>query len=295
MSSGNTTLYECHGHLMMDGADFSAARNRHKNGVDLSAVKETLLVLQRTGIRYFRDGGDALGVSAAAAHLAGDYGIEYATPVFAIHKKGRYGSIVGKAYETLSDYRRLVAEAIESGCDFIKLMFSGIITFRRYGELSCPAPEASEIAALVEIAHGEGLSVMAHVNGTEAVRAAIEAGTDSVEHGYFMDEDCLRALAASQTIWVPTVAATNAFVGRPGFDSAIASETVHRQMQAVAYAASLGAVIASGSDAGAVGVPHGEGTETEYRLLSAAGLSEERLSAGNAALRARFGAGERNG
>ncbi len=293
MNGMETMLYECHGHVMMDGADFAAARRRHANGVDLSAVKETLAALQHAGVGYFRDGGDALGVSAAAADLAADYGIEYVTPVFAMHKKGRYGSIVGKAFETLSDYRRLVAEAKVAGCDFIKLMFSGIITFQRYGELSCPALDAAEIAALVDIAHGEGFPVMAHVNGADAVRAAVAAGTDSVEHGYFMDEDCLRALAASQTIWVPTIAATDAFIGRPGFDSAVAEETVRRQKRAVAYAASLGAVIASGSDAGASGVPHGAGAETEYRLLYAAGLSEEQLSAGNAALRARFGAGER--
>ena len=285
-------LYECHGHIFLDGADFAAARQRHAAGVDTVAVKAALGALRDAGVAYFRDGGDALGVSAAAARIAPDYGIAYATPVFAIHKKGRYGSIVGKAYETAADYRVLVDEVKAAGGDFVKLMLSGIITFARYGELSCPGLDAEEIRTLVEIAHGEGLRVMAHVNGADTVRAAIAAGVDSIEHGYFMDDDCLRALAQSDSIWVPTLAATDAFIGRAGFDSAVTEQTVAQQMRNVASAAALGALIASGSDAGASGVAHGSGVRTEYRLLYAAGLSEQQLLQGNAALRRRFGTGE---
>lgn len=292
MSICETMLYECHGHIFLDGADFAAARRRHAGGVDVSAVKAALGALRDAGVGYFRDGGDALGVSAAAAQIAPDYGIDYATPAFAIHKKGRYGSIVGKSYETAADYRALVAEAKAAGGGFIKLMLSGIITFARYGELSCPGLDAEEIRALVEIAHGEGLCVMAHVNGADTVRAAIAAGVDSIEHGYFMDEDCLRALADSGSIWVPTLAATSAFVGRAGFDAAAVEQTVAQQKRNIAAAAALGAVIASGSDAGASGVTHADGTQTEYRLLYAAGISEQQLLQGNAALRRRFGTGE---
>ena len=284
----STYLYECHGHALMDGSDFRTARDRHKNGVDESAVRACLAAMQNAGVGYVRDGGDALGVSLRARELAGEYGIVYRSPAFAIHKKGRYGGIVGRSWSDLKEYRALVAEAKTAGCDFIKLMFSGIITFREYGELSCPALTAEEIAALVEIAHGEGFSVMAHVNGAEAVLAAIEAGTDSIDHGNFMDEACLAALAASESIWVPTVAATNAFIGRAGFDETVARRTVETQLQMIRRAAELGALIASGSDAGAVGVPHGAGTETEYALLRSAGLTEAQIENANRALEARF-------
>ena len=286
--SAETGLFECHGHLMMDGADFSAARRRHAAGVVLSEVKESLTALRDAGVTYFRDGGDALGVSAAARTLAPDWGIGYATPVFAMHRNGRYGSIVGRGFGSIAEYRALVAEAKAARCDFIKLMFSGIITFKAYGELSCPGLEAEEIRALVRIAHGEGFAVMAHVNGPDTVLAAIEAGTDSIEHGYFMDDACLSALAASESIWVPTVAATAAFVGRAGFDPDVTAETVERQKAAVRRAYALGAKIASGSDSGAVGVPHGAGTVTEYGLLRGAGVPDEAIAAANALLRKKF-------
>ncbi len=284
----NKPLFECHGHALMDGADFREARRRHAAGVDTEAVRTALSGLRRAGVAYFRDGGDALGVSLYARSAAEDYGITYRSPAFAIHKKGRYGSIVGRAWSDLAEYRALVAEAKAAGCDFIKLMFSGIITFHSYGELSCPGLTGEEIAALVEIAHGEGFAVMAHVNGADTIRAAISAGTDSIEHGNFMDENCITALAASESIWVPTVAATHAFIGRPGFDAAVARRTVETQLKNIRRAAALGAKIAAGSDSGAVGVPHGAGTETEYRLLFSAGLTERQIEEANRALAERF-------
>jgi len=281
--------FECHGHLMMDGADFAAARKRHQSGVDMTAVHAALSALRSHGVRYFRDGGDALGVSAAAREITAEYGVEYATPVFAIHRKGRYGGIVGRGYGDMAEYRALVAEARAAGADFIKLMFSGILTFTVWGGLSCPGLPEAEIRELVEIAHGEGFAVMAHVNGCETVRSAIEAGTDSIEHGYFMDEACLRALADSDSIWVPTLAATAAFVGRKGFDSAVAEETQRRQRSAIRAALRLGARVAVGSDSGAVGVPHGPGTDTEYRLLHTdCGATAAQLASANEAIRSRF-------
>jgi hypothetical protein len=284
----SASVYECHGHALMDGADFREARRRHAAGVDTEAVRPALSGLRRAGVAYFRDGGDALGVSLYARSAAEDYGITYRSPAFAIHKKGRYGSIVGRAWSDLAEYRALVAEAKAAGCDFIKLMFSGIITFHSYGELSCPGLTGDEIAALVEIAHGEGFAVMAHVNGAETVRAAVDAGTDSIEHGYFMDGECIELLAASDCIWVPTVAATDAFIGRPGFDAEVTRRTVETQLASIRRAAEKGALIASGSDCGAVGVPHGPGTQTEYRLLHEAGLSDARIEAANRALAERF-------
>jgi imidazolonepropionase-like amidohydrolase len=284
----STFLYECHAHALMDGADFRAARDRHKPGVDMAAVRESLAKLRGAGVGYVRDGGDNLGVSLAAREIAGEYGITYRSPAFAIHKKGRYGGIVGRAWSDLSEARTLIAEAKAAGADFIKLMLSGVITFINYGELSCPSLQPEEIAALSEIAHGEGFSVMAHVNGADAVKAAVDAGIDSIEHGYFLDDACLRAMADAGTFWVPTVAATHAFIGRPGFDEAVSRRTVETQLSMVGKAAEMGVSVAAGSDSGAVGVPHGQGTETEYRLLRAAGVTETRLETANRALAERF-------
>ena len=123
----------------------------------------------------------------------------------------------------------------------------------------------------------------------DELRFAMErTGTDSVEHGYFLDDACLRAMADAGTLWVPTVAATHAFIGREGFDYESSRRTVEAQKAMIGRAAALGVLVAAGSDSGAVGVPHGAGTEAEYRLLRAAGLTDAAIEAANRALAERF-------
>lgn len=281
-------LYECHGHLVMDGENFKAARARHLPAPCRSIVEAELAELAAQGVGYYRDGGDAQGVSLLGRRLAPDYGIEFVTPGFAIHREGYYGALVGRGYADLREYRALLGELRAARGDFVKLMVSGMITFREYGELSCPCLPPEEIKELIRIAHGEGYAVMLHVNGDEAIRAVLDAGGDSIEHGYFMEEETIRRLAGSDTVWVPTLAAVAAFIDREGFNGAVARETVDRQMDALRLAASLGAMIAAGSDSGAVGVPHALGAKTEYRLLEQAGVGAGAIRAGSEALRVRF-------
>ena len=281
-------LYECHGHMVMDGENFKAARARHLAEPNRSVVEAQLAELAAQGVGYYRDGGDAQGVSLLARALAPDYGIEFATPGFAIHREGYYGGLVGRGYSDLKEYRALLRELRKAGGDFVKIMVSGMITFREYGETSCPPLPEAEIRELIHIAHGEGCAVMLHVNGDAAIRAVLEAGGDSIEHGYFMEEDTLRALAGSGAVWTPTLAAVAAFIDRDGFNGAVARETVEKQKEALRFAAALGAKIAAGSDSGAVGVPHAAGAREEYRLLAEAGLTPEQIRAGSEAIRTRF-------
>lgn len=283
-----TGLYECHGHIFMDGADYRAARARHARGADIQAVREHLRLLQQAGVTYFRDGGDGLDVSRQARELAGEYGIEYVTPLFAIHRKGRYGGIVGRGYETPEEYRRLVLEARAGGADFIKLMFSGILCFDEQDSLSCPSLKDREIRALVDFAHENHMAVMAHVNGAAAVLAAVKAGTDSIEHGYFTDEACLEAMREHGAVWVPTLAAVEAFAHRPEFDRKAAERVLARQLSQIRCAREMGVLIASGSDAGAVGVPHGGGILRELTLLEQAGVSPAAVESANEKLRRTF-------
>ena len=285
-------LYECHGHLLMEGTDYATSRAKHENGPDRAVIAAALAALRDEGVFYFRDGGDALNVSVVGREMARDYGVEVVTPVYAIHKQGRYGGIVGRAWRDLDEYRALVRGVREAGGDFIKIMASGIITFRACGELSCPGLTAEELRELVRVAHGEGFRVMTHVNGPETIRAAAEAGVDSVEHGYFADEAALSAMAEHGVIWVPTLAAVEAFVGRPGFDLGVAEWTMRTQKEALRRFAEMGGIIAAGSDSGAVGVPHRTGAEREYALLAEAGIAPERICAGSEAVRVRFRAGE---
>lgn len=258
---------ECHAHLLMDGVNYKKAVQLHREGVCEADVRRKLEQYAERGITYIRDGGDTHGVSLKAKELAPEYGITYRTCAFAIHKKGHYGGIVGYAFEDWKEYRDLVREAKRQGADFIKVMFSGILDFANCGELSEPPIDAEEIRQMTEIAKEEGCAVMAHVNGAQAVKAAVASGVDSVEHGNFMDEEALQMLAESDTVWVPTYVTLANLIGGGRFDDAAVGTLVQEQGERIRRGFELGVSIALGSDGGAWRVLHGEGLVREYELM----------------------------
>ncbi|MBQ3300854.1 MAG: amidohydrolase family protein, partial [Eggerthellaceae bacterium] len=181
---------ECHAHIALDGVSYAAAAARNANQPDEQAARAALSAYRAAGITFVRDGGDKWGVSALAKQLAPEYGIDYRTPLFAIHKRGHYGSIVGRAFDTLTDYASLVDEAERHGADFIKIMTTGIMDFDSFGRITGQPLEREEVCEMVHIAHEHGLAVMSHTNGRDAFLDAIEAGADSIEHGNYIDDDC---------------------------------------------------------------------------------------------------------
>ncbi len=260
-------ICDCHVHLFMNAENYKNAVALHKTAVNDQDIRQKFSAYAAAGVTYLRDGGDALGVSARAAQIAPEYGIEYRTPVFAIHKNGHYGSIVGFGFDSMKEYHALVRRAISEGADFIKIMVSGIMDFAREGALTEPSLASDEIHEMIHIAHEEGCAVMVHVNGAEAIRASIEAGADSVEHGNFIDEDTLLLLKESHTVWVPTFVTIANLIGSGRYEDAGLRRLKKRQGAMIRKGFAQGALIAVGSDAGAYRVPHGSGCTDEYREL----------------------------
>ena len=67
--------------------------------------EKCLEAYKEAGVSFVRDGGDPYGVSELAAKLAPEYGIDYRTPIFAIHKNGHYGSIVGRGFADIKEFQ----------------------------------------------------------------------------------------------------------------------------------------------------------------------------------------------
>ena len=257
---------EAHMHIFMNGVDYSQAVRDQINGVNEEVIRKNLEEYHRRGITWLRDGGDIYGTSKRTMEIAPEYGITYRTPVFAIHKKGHYGGIVGKAYENMKDYRKLIQELREQGGHFVKIMISGIMDFDRGGLTESSLPD-EEIRELIHIAHEEGFAVMAHTNGSRAVRAAALAGVDSIEHGNFCDDDALQALASSETIWVPTIVTVKNLLGDGRFPEHVVEKIWEGQQKNLHRAFELGVKLALGSDAGAYRVLHGQGLMDEYQVF----------------------------
>ena len=258
---------ECHAHVIMDGKNYRKAVDIHKDGVQDEVIRNCFQIYQKTGVSFVRDGGDALGVSKRAKELAPEYHIDYRTPVFAIHKEGHYGSIVGRGFSDLKEYYDLVKEAKKEGADFIKIMTTGLLDFADHGKVTGTPLDRSEVKEMVHIAHEEGFAVMSHTNGVYGVQAAIEAGVDSVEHGNYIDEETVSMLADSDTIWVPTLVTIRNLLGCGRFEDEVLLPIIKVAEDNVRLAYKKGAKVAPGSDGGAYMVPHGQGIVDEYHAF----------------------------
>jgi imidazolonepropionase-like amidohydrolase len=106
--------------------------------------------------------------------------------------------------DSVDDISRVVRRDIKYGADWIKLMATGgvmdPISDYRVQELS-----EEQMAKAVEIAHRAGKKVMAHAEGAEGIKAAVQAGVDSIEHGTVMDEEGARLMEQHGTWLVPTL------------------------------------------------------------------------------------------
>lgn len=254
---------ECHAHIIMNGVNYRKAVDLHKSGPDDRVIREHLKAYQDKGIRFIRDGGDALGVSARAKELAPEYGIDYRTPVFAIYKEGHYGSIVGKSFATMREFHDRVIEAKSAGADFVKIMTTGIMDFNEYGAVTGTPLDAAEVKEMVHISHEEGMAVMSHTNGDYGIQAAVKAGADSLEHGNYMNEESLAMLAESNTVWVPTLVTVRNLLGDGRYADEVLRPIIETAEDNVRKAFWLGVKVAPGSDAGAYRVLHGQGIQDE--------------------------------
>ena len=176
-------IVDCHMHMILDGVEWRAAIDRHREKPDEVFIRRVLETYRKKGFTYLRDGGDRWGAGKRARELAPEYGICYRTPLAPLCKAGHYGAFIGEKYENFREYRDLVRKARADGADFIKLMISGLIDFTEFGRLTEEGIDHDEIVQMIDMAHARGFAVMAHANGDKAVNAALDAGVESIEHG----------------------------------------------------------------------------------------------------------------
>lgn len=279
---------DCHIHMVLDGHYWKTAMQRHEPKPHEGFIHQVLKTYQTLGYTYLRDGGDRWGAGKRARELAPQYGITYRTPLSPICKAGHYGAFIGETFSGWKEYAALVEKMDANGCDFIKIMISGLMDFDRFGVLTEEGLPAAEIKEMVHIAHDHGFAVMAHANGARTVEAAAAAGVDSVEHGAYQDAESLAAMAENGTIWVPTVSTVGNLLGKGRFDDGAVAAILDSALQNCAAFAAMGGLLAPGSDAGAWAVPHGCETEESWLRRALGNNTVSILAAGTATIQTRF-------
>ncbi len=168
--------------------------------------------------------------------------------------------------------RRAVREEIRAGAAFIKLATNG-------ADFSCPEARAlaaqigqmpngvefsqAELDVAVEEAHRAGLRVACHTRWRPSVLKAIRAGVDTIEHGTYMSDEDMMAIAERGIVWVPTIFQGVAFArlqqGRGGQEAAggaatdlqdicLGDESLQRKAHLFELALRLGVRIGCGTD-----------------------------------------------
>ncbi|MBV8159038.1 MAG: amidohydrolase family protein [Dyella sp.] len=173
------------------------------------------------------------------------------------------------------DAYKAVRQHYKDGVDVIKIMPSGGVL-----DESASADNAQmtieEIKAVVTAAHDYGFTVAAHAHGAEAIRRAVLAGVDSIEHGTFMNDEDMKLMKEHGTWYVPTIIAgkyVQEMAAKPGYyppQVAAKAMQVGPLIQATAGKAyKAGVKIAFGTDAAVY--PHGDNAH-EFELMVEAGM-----------------------
>jgi imidazolonepropionase-like amidohydrolase len=148
--------------------------------------------------------------------------------------------------------RAAVREQISHGADWIKVYSDRSYRVREDGVLDdIPTFTLEELKAIVDEAHRERHKVASHAMALNGVHNSVEAGVDSIEHGNYIADEDLKAMAARGIFYVPTifvgeyVAQGRAAEGAPVWVKMIQihEDTFKRAMKA-------GVKIAFGTDAG---------------------------------------------
>ncbi|TYO94609.1 amidohydrolase family protein [Desulfallas thermosapovorans] len=277
-------LADCHVHLALDGLDFATARRRWEQPGELhTQISTQLWDTVRHGILAVRDGGDRPGIALRYRELVASG--ELTGPVirasgWALRKPRKYGSFLGRGVpaEMLDS---ALGQLARHGVDQIKVLVSGVVSFKEYSRVGPVQYTYEELSAIVQGARNLGLGVMAHASSDEAVALAVKAGVNTVEHGYFLSRDTLKLMAEKQVAWIPTVvpvaAQLTSLHPAPNQDNYVIAKTVDRQLAMINEARNLGVTLGVGTDSGASGVRHGYSYRQELALYRQAGLTPEEI------------------
>jgi imidazolonepropionase-like amidohydrolase len=193
------------------------------------------------------------------------------------------------------EMRRAVREQIRRGADYIKVMATGA----RSVEREDPEPAQmtrEEIDAIVDEAHRMGVRVAAHAEGLDGTRMAIEAGVDTIEHGFSLHRtpELLDRMAQRGTVLVPTLTTFHDLAERFAADFAPALVAQAERQRDEAYrtlmaARRAGVILAMGYDSG----PPGSSANELLRMVDGGLTPSEAIVAATAGSAAALGLADR--
>ena len=291
--AGQTLLpgfIDCHVHICFD-ASADPATQAQKDSPTTMALKSAQFARRTVlaGVTTIRDMGGMNGV---------DYGLRDAIRAGLIEgprilasgqlicMTGGHGWMLGgREADGPDEVRKAAREQIKAGSDLVKLMATGGVMTPGVEPGSAQLTE-EELRAGVEEAHKAGRKAASHAQGTDGVLNALRAGIDSIEHGIFLDDECVSLMLDRRVTFIPTISALTNISGKgvaDGLPDYVVEKTARVrpfQLESIRLAHGAGVTIAAGTDAGTPFNRHGDNLQEIKRLVEI-GLSPiEALKAG---------------
>lgn len=245
--------------------------------VTLLAAANARLALQ-CGYTSARSGGSLFNIDVWLKKAIED-GIHSGPRLVA---SGREICGVGGLMDWNPDFRKIGMEGLvllvngadEARSAVRKLVKDGVEWVKTYPTGDAAAPDTNdhhtlcmtfeEMSAVVSTAHNHGLKVTGHCRATEGIRNALKAGYDAIEHGTFMDDECMELLLERDVPCVPALYFEYASIrlgpefGMPQSVIDGHQETLDGGMESARRILKAGGCLGMGGDYGFAWNPHGD-------------------------------------
>jgi imidazolonepropionase-like amidohydrolase len=176
-----------------------------------------------------------------------------------------------------------VREVVKYGADVIKFCASGGV-FSKGDNPKLEQYSPAEMQALIAEAHRLGRRVATHAHSALAIKDAVRAGVDSIEHGIFLDDEGIQLMKEHKTFLVPTSYPLFWFEEHapqmhfPPWVTEKAAIIIPAAKQNMTKAFHSGVRVALGTDAGVY--PHGENGGEFWSMVTLGLTPVQALQAG---------------
>lgn len=186
-------LINAHTHITADPTSGSLDGKDNAVSATVRAV-DNLHTLLKSGVTYIRECGTSYDVDLTLVKM-GRAGIMAGTPEImpsgmAFSMTGGHGDSkhFGHKVDSPDEMRKKVRKGMKKGAKAIKVMATGgVMTpddFMGDAQLN-----TDEMRVAVEEAHKRGRIVAAHAEGNPGIMNAVKAGVDSIEHGFYVNDE----------------------------------------------------------------------------------------------------------